>query len=107
MRIIWKQSPQWVKNPYFLLGVSFLLWMLFFDAEDLVTQYRLGNKLRNLEAEKAYYLEQIEKIRQDRKELASNEDLLEKFAREKYFMKKKTEDLYIVVDEWAIGLLMR
>jgi cell division protein FtsB len=73
--------------------------MLFFDAEDLFTQYRLRNKLHNLEAEKAYYLEQIEKIRQDRKGLASNEDLLEKFAREKYFMKRKTEDLYVVVDE--------
>ena len=99
MRIIWKQPPQWVKNPYFLLGFSFLLWMLFFDAEDLFTQYRLRNKLFCLEAEKTYYLEQIEKIQQNRKGLASNEDLLEKFAREKYFMKKKTEELYVVVDE--------
>ena len=99
MRNLWKQLPQWVKNPYLLLGMSFLLWMLFFDAEDLVTQYRLRSKLKNLAAEKAYYLKQIEKISKDREELASNEDLLEKFAREKYFMKKKTEDLYIIVDE--------
>ena len=99
MRSLWKQLPQWVKNPYLLLGLSFLLWMLFFDSEDLVTQYRLRSKLKNLETEKAYYLKQIEKISTDREELASNEDLLEKFAREKYFMKKKTEDLYIIVDE--------
>jgi cell division protein DivIC len=99
MRVTRKQLPQWVKNPYFLLGFSFLLWMLFFDAEDLVTQYRLRNKLFKLEAEKRYYLEQIEKIQQARKGLESNEDLLEKFAREKYFMKRETEDLYVVVDE--------
>lgn len=99
MRVTRKRLPQWVKNPYFLLGLSFLVWMLFFDAEDLVTQYRLRNKLFNLEAEKMYYLEQIEKIQQARKGLESNEDLLEKFAREKYFMKRKTEDLYVVVDE--------
>jgi len=73
--------------------------MLFFDSENLITQYRLRKKLRNLEVEKAYYLAQIEKIKQDRRELASNENLLEKFAREKYFMKRKTEDLYVVVDE--------
>jgi cell division protein DivIC len=96
---MWKKWPQWAKNPYFLLGFSFLLWMLFFDSEDLITQYRLRKKLRNLEVEKAYYLEKIEKIQQDRRELANNENLLEKFAREKYFMKKKTEDLYVIVDE--------
>jgi cell division protein DivIC len=99
MRVIRKQLPRWVKNPYFLLGFSFLLWMLFFDAEDLVTRYKLRNKLFNLEAEKMFYLEQIEKIQQARKGLESNEDLLEKFAREKFFMKRKTEDLYVVVDE--------
>jgi cell division protein DivIC len=99
MRVTWKRLPRWVKNPYFLLGFSFLVWMLFFDAEDLVTQYKLRRKLCNLEAEKMYYLEQIEKIQQARKGLESNEDLLEKFAREKYFMKRKTEDLYVVVDE--------
>lgn len=99
MHTIWKKLPQWVKNPYFLLGFSFLLWMLFFDSEDLITQYRLRNKLRSLEVEKAYYLEQIARIQQDRKELANNEHLLEKFAREKYFMKKRTEDLYVIIDE--------
>ena len=101
MRSLWKQLPQWVKNPYLLLGLGFLLWMLFFDAEDLITQYKLKRKVKNLVAEKEYYLEQIARIRKDREELASNKDLLEKFAREKYFMKKKTEDLYIIVDDWA------
>ena len=73
--------------------------MLFFDSEDLVTQYRLRNKLSKLEVEKAYYLEQIEKIQQARKGLINNEDLLEKYAREKYFMHKEKEDLYVIVDE--------
>jgi cell division protein DivIC len=98
MRVTRKRLPQWVRNHYFLLGFSFLLWMLFFDSEDLVTQHRLRKKLFGLKAEKAYYLEQIEKIQQARKGLESDEDLLEKFAREKYFMKRKTEDLYVVVE---------
>lgn len=99
MHHIWQQMPSWAKNSYFLMGLAFLTWMLFFDSEDLITQYRLRSKCSKLDAEKAYYMEQIEKIRQDKEELANNEDLLEKFAREKYFMKKEKEDLYIVVDK--------
>ena len=91
--------PKWARNPYLLMGTSFLAWMLFFDAEDLVTQYKLWRKLRHLQAEKGYYTTQIEKVRQDREGLASNEELLEKFAREKYFMKRQTEDLYVIVEE--------
>jgi len=53
----------------------------------------------SLEAEKAYYLEKIIEVKEDREVLLSNKDLLEKFAREKYFMKKSSEDLYIVVEE--------
>ncbi len=99
MRQLWNKLPPWAQSPYFLLTLAFAIWMLFFDSEDLITQYRLRSKLRRLEAEKAYYTGQIEKIRQDKEELANNEDLLEKFAREKYFMKKATEDLYVVVEE--------
>ena len=99
MYYLWKQLPAPIKSPYFLIGVSFLIWMVFFDTEDLITQHRLRYKLKNLEAEKIYYLQQIEKIQKDRAELDNNTELLEKFAREKYYMKKKTEDLYIVVEE--------
>lgn len=98
MRALWNRLPQWLKNPYVLWGGGFLVWMLFFDAEDIVTQYRLSRQLRQLKAEKAYYQVQIRKTQKDREELASNQDLLEKFARERYFMKRKTEDLYIVVE---------
>lgn len=99
MKNLWKLLPQWIKNPYLLLGMSFLTWMLFFDSEDLINQYRLRKKLKNLSAERDYYLEQIAIIQRERGKLASDQDLLEKFAREKYFMKKKTEDLYIIIDD--------
>lgn len=99
MRVMWKKLPHWAKSFYFLSGLGFLLWMFFCDAEDFFTQYQLRNKLRCLAEEKRHYLKQIEKLQQDKKELVSHEDLLEKFAREKYFMKKKTEELYVIVDE--------
>ncbi len=87
------------KNFYFIFSAFFLIWMLFVDANDIFTQYRLNQQRKNLEGEKAYYLEKIEEVRKDREELLSNNELLEKFAREKYLMKKPSEDLFIVVEE--------
>lgn len=90
--------PPFTKNFYFLTTVIFLVWMFFFDSNDLVTQYQLNRKLNDLENEKAYFEEKILEVKKDREELLSNRELLEKFARENYFMKKQSEDLYIIVE---------
>lgn len=84
------------KNTYFTLTVSFVIWMLFFDSADLVTQYKLIKRIKKLYTEQTYYLKQIEMVTQEREELISSEELLEKFAREKYLMKKPTEDIYVI-----------
>jgi len=91
--------PRFTRNFYFIIGFFFLIWMLFIDANDIVTQYKLSNKLKTLEEEKAYYLQKIEEVKEEREELLSNDKLLEKFAREKYLMKKESEDLFIIVEE--------
>lgn len=91
--------PKFTKNFYFLFSFFFLIWMLFIDANDLITQFKLKQQLETLENEKAYYQEKIGEVKKDREELLSNDALLEKFAREKYLMKKETEDLFIVVEE--------
>ena len=72
--------------------------MTFFDSNDLYSQYQLNKKVRTLKCEKAYYQENIEQVVKDREELLSDEELLEKFARERYLMKKQSEDLYVVVE---------
>ena len=99
MRTLWNRLPAWLKNFYTVLGGGFLVWMLLFDAEDLSTQYKLHRRVQQLKAEIAYNQAQITKTQQDLEELDSDQDLLEKFAREKFFMKKKTEDLYIITEE--------
>jgi len=91
--------PSYLRNFYILVGVFFVVWMLFIDSNDIFSQLTLRNKLSTLKQEKEYYLEKIEEVKNDRQELLSNQELLEKFAREKYLMKKKTEDIYIVVEE--------
>ena len=85
-------------NFYIVVGVFFLLWLTFFDSNDLYTQLKQTAKLRGLEDEKEFYLEKIEEVKSDREELLSNDGLLEKFARENYLMKKPSEDLYVIVE---------
>jgi cell division protein DivIC len=91
--------PKIFRNFYFLTTASFLVWMLFFDANDFVKQYKMSRKLSDLEAEKDHYLEKIVEVQKDRAELLSNASLLEKFAREKYYMKRPGEDIFIIVKE--------
>jgi cell division protein FtsB len=94
-----KQIPPIIKNFYFVVGIVFIVWMLFIDSNDLYSQYKRQKKLDDLERQKAYYSQKIKEVEKDREELLSNEELLEKFAREKYLMKKESEDLYILVAE--------
>ncbi|MDN3205431.1 FtsB family cell division protein [Algoriphagus sediminis] len=92
-----KQIFKYAKNNYILGTLFFLFWMIFIDSNNLVNQYQLSKKLGDLEDQKEYYQERKEIITAQREELLSNPELLEKFAREQYLMKKKTEDLYVIV----------
>ncbi|WP_215226237.1 FtsB family cell division protein [Echinicola shivajiensis] len=90
---------KYTKNFYFIFTVLFIIWMVFIDTNDIISQFTLRSKLSKLEDQKAFYLERKAKIKAEREELLSNYELLEKFARERYLMKKKTEDLYVIVEE--------
>jgi cell division protein FtsB len=94
-----KKLPKAFRNFYIVTGLIFLIWMLFLDSNDFISRYKLTAKLRSLEGEKEYYTEKIKEVEKDREELMGNRESLEKFAREKYLMKKETEDIFIVVEE--------
>jgi cell division protein FtsB len=91
-----KKLPPLFRNFYAVTGFCFLMWMIFLDSNDLISRFRMGSKLRSLEKEKKYYQEKISEVEKDRQELTTNKQLLEKFAREKYLMKKPTEDVFII-----------
>ncbi|RJE73225.1 septum formation initiator family protein [Reichenbachiella sp. MSK19-1] len=94
-----KQHIKVTKNFYFIVTVVFLVWMLFFDSNDFYSQYQLKSKVEELEDQKAYYQKKIERTEADREALLNDDELLEKFAREKYFMKKDGEDVFVVIEE--------
>ena len=93
------QLPAPLRSFYTISTVLFLVWMFFFDSNDFIRQWQMRTKLSELEHEKDFYEQKIVEVQKDRQELMSNPELLEKFAREKYLMRKPTETVYIVVDQ--------
>ncbi|QEK51921.1 septum formation initiator family protein [Pedobacter aquae] len=88
-----------LKNKYFLSTTAFLVWMLFFDRNDLLSQYEYRSQLQKLEQEKQFYNQEIAKVQKDLDELTTNKDKLEKFAREHYLMKRDNEDVFVIIEE--------
>jgi uncharacterized membrane protein (DUF106 family) len=77
--------------------VAMVTWLLFFDKNDVFTQWELMKKCKKLENEKNYYIAEIEKNRSALNELQTNRNSLETFARESYLMKKDKEDVFVFV----------
>jgi cell division protein FtsB len=91
--------PKYLKNRYVISLTVFLVWITFFDQNNLITQIQYRLELAELEEEKTFYQEELKVIQSDLKELESNPKSLEKFAREKYLMKKENEELFVIVEE--------
>jgi cell division protein FtsB len=89
----------YLKNKYLLTGLFFVVWVVFFDRNDLFSQYSYRQQLEKLENDKAYYLKEIEANKQVMEELMSDPEHLEKYARERYLMKKEDEDIFLIVEE--------
>lgn len=88
---------KYINNKYFYTGLLFLIWWIFFDQESLIVQYNLKSVKNGLEDQKQYYIEEIIKDQEAINTLQNDTVLLEKYAREKYYMKKDNEDVYVIV----------
>ncbi len=84
-----------LKNKYFIVIVILVVWLTYFDKNDVFTQYDLVQKCNKLKAEKEYYISEIEQNKKEIDELKNNSKSLETFAREKYLMKRDNEDVFV------------
>lgn len=85
-------------NKYFLTTVAFVVWMVFFDSNNILTRHKLQNKLIEIQNERKFYLDEIRNDSTLLHDLMTDTTRLEKFAREKYLMKKDGEDLFLMID---------
>ena len=88
-----------VLNKYFISVIAIIVWVTFFDKDDLLSQYQLRKKLKQLRTERKYYKDEIKNSKNDLNELRTNPSNLEKFAREKYLMKKDNEEIFVIVKD--------
>ncbi|MEO8067137.1 MAG: septum formation initiator family protein [Flavobacteriales bacterium] len=89
--------PRWLRNRYGASAFVLLLWVAFFDKSDALTTYKNRRALHHLENEKEHYVAEIALTQQRIQELKGDPTLMEKFAREKYYMKRKNEDVFVLV----------
>ena len=98
MKIL-KHIPSFLKNKYLLTAIGFTVWILFFDARDFITShFKERNELLKLQQSEKYYEQQITATKQELQQLKTNPAVLEKYAREKYLMKRDNEDLFRIKD---------
>lgn len=88
-----------LKNKYFLVIIGLVVWLLYFDRNDVFTQLELISKCNKLKTERDYYIAEIEKNKNEINELQNNKESLETFAREKYLMKKDNEDVFVFIQK--------
>lgn len=87
------------RNKYFWISLCFILWLVFVDRNDLIDQYSDYKKVKALKETARYYKEQTELLKEQMNDLMASAASKEKFAREKYRMKRENEDLFVIVPE--------
>jgi cell division protein DivIC len=95
MKIL-SQIPAWLKNKYLFTIIGFAVWMFFFDDRDVFATSQKRHELSDLQTSKQYYQRRINETKQELDQLKINAFTIEKYAREKYLMKRDNEDLFIV-----------
>lgn len=94
-----EKIPAPLRNKFIMVTAFFVVWMFFFDKNSIISQYKLQNTHQELKNKKTYFESEIAKAEKDHKELFTNDQTLEKFAREHYYMKKENEDVFVFVAE--------
>ena len=86
-----------ILNKYFLTFTAFLVWMVFFDNNNLRRQRQLGEELGELYKTRQFYITETSKNRDLIFKLQNDKETIERIAREKYLMKRDSEDVFVVV----------
>ena len=89
-----------LRNKYLLAFVVFSVWMLFIDDNNIFFLRKNVNKLKQYRVEKAFFQQKISNDSIHLQEMKANAKNLEKFAREEFLMKKKDEDIFLIIEKW-------
>ncbi|HNB81096.1 MAG TPA: septum formation initiator family protein [Chitinophagaceae bacterium] len=86
---------QILKNKYFLVTTGFLVWIVFFAEFDLISQYRQRRELQEMKKKILFLEGEVKRIQNESSAIRNDTAVLEKYAREKYFMKSPNEEVFV------------
>lgn len=101
-RINAKKSVSWIRiffNKYLIVSVLFVVWMMFFDQNSFLIHKELDKELRELKVDKKLYEEKLKNEEDLIFMMKNNPDAIEKVAREKHYLKKENEDVFIIEEK--------
>lgn len=96
LNYLYQQIPAYIRNRYAITALLFAAWMLFFDTSNVFSQLEMHRQINDMKQKKIYYREQISEVQKSLKDLLTDDETLERFAREKYLMKRPEEDIFII-----------
>ena len=96
---LYQKLPAPLRNKYLITFVVFLIWIFFIDKFDIITQIKMNNEFKQLKEQQEFYKAEIEKDSTKVYNLNNNPEEQERFARERFLMKKDNEDVFIVRDK--------
>ena len=89
---LWNKLP----NKYLLVLIFYITYMFFFDSNNIPSQYKLWSEVRALKKERAIVQQKLIDVKKERDQLFTDDETLEKFARENYYVKKDDETLFVI-----------
>ncbi len=93
---LYQKLPAPLRNKYIITFIVFLVWIFFIDTFDIITQIKMNKEFKQLKEQQEFYKSEVEKDSTIIYNLNNNPEEQERFARERFLMKKDNEDLYIV-----------
>jgi cell division protein FtsB len=99
MKKVLDRIPARLRNRYVATALCLLCWIAFFDQNDAWTTFKNSRELGRMQDQQAYYTQEIARTKEQLHELSSDKALLEKFARERYLMKRDNEEIFVLVPE--------
>lgn len=88
-----------VKNYYIIATLAFIVWISFFDTDNLVSQYAQRKEMNQLLQQKKFYTEEIQRMKNLSAALTTDMSAMEQYGRENYLMKRPGEDIFLVVTQ--------
>ena len=99
MKVFGIRILRFISNPFLIITLLFVILMIFFDSNSYLQLKKRRQQIQSLNEEKEFYRQEILELGEELESIDKDPEQLEKFAREKYFMKRDNEDVFIIGSE--------